>query len=293
MNSIFISIITMGVLGAFFAYGLALARKKLKVEEDPRIDQVEEALPGANCGGCGYAGCRAFAEAVVAAKAEPIGCPVGGNETAGAIAAILGVEISSSEREVAFLMCRGTEEAASRKGVYWGINTCLAASILHKGDKHCSYGCLGYGDCEVSCPFDAIHVKEEGLPVVDKEKCTGCGQCVKACPKMLLELHPVSRKLFVFCKSQDNAKTSRQACKNACIACKICTRGSEGNEVVVENNLSIINDIKIMENEEAMTWIGKCPTKAIGFMDENTYKTPPPKPKSEKPAPAKQPMPTQ
>jgi RnfABCDGE-type electron transport complex B subunit len=283
MKSIIISILTMGCLGAFFAYGLSIARNKFKVEEDPRIDDVEEALAGANCGGCGFAGCRAFAEAVVAGKAEPFGCPVGGNDTAAAIARIMGMELQESTREVAVLMCRGTTDAAGRKAEYQGIHTCYAANIIQRGDKICSYGCLGYGDCVTACNFDAIKIGPQGIPVIDRDKCTACGLCVKACPNHLLELHPADRTFYVLCKSQDDGKTSRAACKNACIGCKICTRGAANGEIVVENFLSEIKDPKIAENEEAMQWIAKCPTKCIGFLDQILNPAPPaPKPQPKK-----------
>jgi len=268
MFNIAISILTMGILGAFFAFGLSIARNKFKVEEDPRIDQVEEGLPGANCGACGYPGCRALAEAIVNGQVDANSCPVGGSETAREIARMLGVEIIETERQVAVLLCRGTETAAQRKADYRGIRQCYAASLVQSGDKFCSYGCLGYGDCVDACNFDALHIDKEGLPVVDREKCTACGLCVKACPKNLLELHPVSRKFFVFCKSLDNPKTSRKNCKNACTGCMICTKGAQNSEIVVENNLSMINNLDILENEEAMQWVGKCPTKAIGFLEE-------------------------
>jgi len=267
MSSLIISILTMGVIAAFFAYGLSIAQKKFKVKEDPRIDAVEEALPGANCGGCGFPGCRALAESIVAGESKPDSCPVGGSETAKTIGKILGVEIEKSEKKVAVLMCRGTEEAAKIKADYRGIETCYAATIVQKGNKSCSYGCLGYGDCVLACNFDAIEIGKEGIPVIDREKCTGCGMCVKACPKHLLELHPISRKFFVFCKSLDNGKISRANCKNACIGCKICIKGVNNEEIIVENNLAKINNIEILNNEEAMKWVGKCPTKAIGFLE--------------------------
>ena len=291
MKSILISILTMGCLGAFFAYGLSIARNKFKVEEDPRIDDVEEALAGANCGGCGFAGCRAFAEAVVAGKAEPFGCPVGGNDTAAEIAKIMGTELQESTRNVAVLLCRGTRDAAGRKAAYQGINTCYAANIIQRGDKNCSYGCLGFGDCVTACNFDAIAIGPEGIPVVDRENCTACGLCVKACPNFLLELHPMDRKFFVFCKSLDDGKTSRAACKNACIGCKICTRGATNEEIVVENFLSIVNDTKITENEEAMEWIGKCPTKCIGFIDQILNPAPAPQASKETEKPPTPPTP--
>ena len=270
MNSIAISILTMGLLGAFFAYGLSIAKKKFKVEEDPRIDRIEDVLPGANCGGCGYPGCRAFAEAVAATKADVDGCPVGGMDTAKQVADIMGMEVGDSEREVAVLICRGTEEAALRKAEYRGIHSCYGANLVQKGNKKCSYGCMGYGDCVSVCNFDAIRIGPEGIPVVDREKCTGCGLCVKACPKNILELHPLSRRFFVLCKSFDGPKASRQNCKNACIGCKICIKGVKNGEITVDNDLSVIHNTEVVNDEEAMQWIGKCPTKVIGnfFVEE-------------------------
>ena len=181
---------------------------------------------------------------------------------------ILGVEISETERKVAVLLCRGTETAALRKAEYRGIRQCYAASLVQSGDKLCSYGCLGYGDCVTACNFEALQIGDEGLPIVDREKCTACGLCVKACPKNLLQLHPVSRKFFVFCKSLDNPKSSRKNCKNACTGCMICTKGVQNSEIVVENNLSRVDNLDVLENQEAMEWVGKCPTKAIGFLTE-------------------------
>lgn len=273
MNSLLISVLTMGILGAFFSYALSVAQKKLKVEEDPRIDEVEAVLPNANCGGCGYPGCRAFAEAVVAGKVEPNGCPVGGNETAAEVSKILGVELVEKEREVAVLMCRGTNEAAKRKAEYRGVDTCYGAALVQQGDKFCTYGCLGLGDCVDACDFDAIHIKEQGIPIIDREKCTGCGQCVIACPRDLLELHPVSKTYFVYCKSHDDPKTSRKNCANSCIACSLCVRGVKEDEIVMDNFLAIVKDHSVVNNEEAMNWAGKCPTKAIGDLkDYDEYK---------------------
>ena len=265
MNSLVVSILTMGILGALFAYGLSIARKRFKVEEDPRIDEIDVLLPGANCGGCGYPGCRAFAEAVASGKAEPDSCPVGGTDTAREIAEIVGIKIMETERKVVVLLCRGTEEAAKRKAEYRGIKTCYAATIIQKGNKYCQYGCLGFGDCVDVCEYDAIQIGGSGIPVVDTEKCTACGLCVRACPNHLLELHPLSRTFFVFCKSHEGAKASITSCKNACTGCQLCAKGVKKEEIVVINNLSIIKDINVINNEVAMNWVKKCPTKAIGF----------------------------
>jgi Na+-translocating ferredoxin:NAD+ oxidoreductase RNF subunit RnfB len=267
MNSLIISIITMGVLGAFFAYGLSIALKKFRVEEDHRFDQVESVLPGINCGGCGLPGCRSFAEAVVNGEIEPDGCTVGGYETAREIAEILEIKIEESERQVAVLMCRGTEEAAKRKADYLGIKTCYAAGLLQRGDKFCSFGCLGYGDCVEVCKFAALRIGDGGIPVVNRENCTACGLCVKTCPKNLFELHPVARTFFVFCKSLDDPRSSRLFCTNACTGCQICTKGVKSEEIVVVNNLSIINDPKVIQDEEARQWVEKCPTGAIGLLE--------------------------
>lgn len=268
MDNVLISVMTMGIMGAFFAFVLSIALKKFKIDEDPRIDQLEAILPGANCGACGFPGCRALAEAIVKGEADPGSCSVGGSETAEEIAGIMGVEVSRAERKVAVLLCRGTEEAAGRKADYRGVKTCYAASLVQSGNKFCSYGCLGYGDCVKACNFDALHMGKEGLPVVDREKCTACGLCVKACPKSLFELYPESRTFFVFCKSLDNPKTSRSNCKNACTGCMICTKGAKNGEIVVTDNLSRIKSLDILDNEEAMQWVGKCPTQAIGFLEK-------------------------
>jgi electron transport complex protein RnfB len=259
--SFFLPILTMAVLGILFASGLALAYKKLKVEEDPKIEKVNAALPQANCGACGFSGCRAFAEAVVKGKAESSGCPVGGEEVATEIATILGVSAGKIIKRVARVHCRGTSDAALPRGLYLGVTTCLAAHIIG-GNKQCSYGCLGFGDCVRSCQFDALSMGTEGLPIVKEENCTACGKCVDACPRNLLELHPIEQNILVYCRSLDGPKVSRKLCKNACIACGICARACP-EAIVMENNLAVITDYKKIDPEKIPA-IEKCPTKAIG-----------------------------
>lgn len=261
MIDFLVPVITMTALGLFFSVGLVFAYKKLKVEEDPRVEKLTEILPQSNCGACGYSGCRAYAQAVVTGEAPTNLCSAGGNEVAQQIAGIMGVEAEQVARKVARLHCRGTKEAAHSRGVYVGISTCEASHLIG-GHKQCAYGCLGFGDCVHSCPFDAITMGEDGLPVVMEEKCTACGNCVEACPRNLLELHPVSQGIMVFCRSKDSAPTSRKVCKNACIACGICSRACP-EAIVLEENLAVIKDYKKIP-EEKIPAIEKCPTDAIG-----------------------------
>ncbi len=259
--SFLIPVLTMAVLGLLFSTGLVVAYKKLKVEEDPKIEAVNEALPQANCGACGFSGCRAFAEAVIKGTAESNGCPVGGNDVASEVADILGISAGTVLERVARLHCRGTKEAAVSRGLYLGVQTCAASHIIG-GNKQCSFGCMGYGDCVLSCQFNAMEMGDDGLPVVFEENCTACGKCVDACPRSLYELHPVDQNIWVYCKSLDGPKASRKLCKNACIACGICARACP-EQIFMENNLAIIRDYKKIDPEKIPA-IEKCPTHAIG-----------------------------
>jgi RnfABCDGE-type electron transport complex B subunit len=267
----FIPIITMAALGLIFSIGLVLAYKKLKVEEDPRVEKVAELLPQANCGGCGYSGCRAFAEAVVHGDVEVSGCPVGGEEVAKQIAETLGVKAGEMIKKVARVHCRGTHEAAFNRGEYFGINTCYSANLIG-GNKQCSYGCLGYGDCVAACPFDAIYMGEEGLPIVREDKCTACGKCVDACPRNIIDLCPIDQNIIVFCRSLDRGPAAKKACKNACIACGICVRACP-EAIVLENYLAVITDFKKIDPEKIPA-IEKCPTDAIGRIHKDDKEDP-------------------
>jgi Na+-translocating ferredoxin:NAD+ oxidoreductase RNF subunit RnfB len=231
------------------------------VEEDPKIERVAEALPQANCGACGYSGCRAFAEAVVKGEAEANGCPVGGSDVAEDVADILGIEAGEVLHKVARVHCRGTHEAAKDRGAYLGISTCHASHLLG-GNKQCTYGCMGYGDCVCACLFDAMEMGEDGLPIIDENKCTACGKCVDACPRNILELHPVSQNILVFCRSEDRGPFARKVCKHACIACGICVRACP-EAIVLEKNLAVITDYKKIDPEH-IPEIEKCPTDSIG-----------------------------
>jgi electron transport complex protein RnfB len=261
MTDVLIPVITMTALGFLFSVGLVFAYKKLKVEEDPKIEKVSEMLPQANCGACGFSGCRAFAEAVVKGSAEPNGCPVGGEEVAQNVADILGVHAGEIIKKVARVHCRGTHSAAINRGFYLGISTCYASHLVG-GNKQCSFGCLGFGDCVRACLFDAMHMGEEGLPIIREEKCTACGKCVDACSRNILELHPLTQNILVYCRSEDRGPLARKVCKNSCIACGICVRACP-EAIVLEKNLAIITDYKKIDPEK-IPEIEKCPTDAIG-----------------------------
>lgn len=261
-----IAIATMGGLGFLFAGGLAFADKKLRVEENPLIAHINDILPNANCGACGNAGCYDFAVKVVEGKALPNGCPVGGEEVAQLIAEIMGIEANNTVKMVPRILCRGGNSEAVKKNVrYSGPTDCRAMSIVSGGDKLCFYGCLGGGDCIEACPFGAMIMNENGLPEVIEEICTGCGLCAKACPRNIIEMHPVDRNVFVFCKNQDEPKRSKEVCSVACIGCGICARKSEGGIDMI-NNLAVINYDKF---DESKIPFDKCSTGAIAKIYES------------------------
>ncbi len=269
LTALIVSMICMGGLGAVFSLGLALAYTKLQVYVDPRLEMVAGELPGANCGGCGYPGCTAFADAIVSGKAEITACPVNTQDGLIEISEIMGVQAVEKEKEYARILCRGGNNETVPKAIYHGIKTCIAAHLTLGGDKLCRYGCLGYGDCVFSCPFDAIVIDDNGLPEVDEDKCTGCGNCEEACPRDIIEIHPASHNLFVFCKSQDEAKYTRLVCTRACNGCKSCQKKAGEDNISVLNNLAIINYDRYGVVDEIPTT--KCKNRAIDLI-ENIHK---------------------
>lgn len=263
-TTIIIAILTMGGLGFIFAGGLAIADKKLRVFEDPKIAQINELLPGANCGGCGYAGCYDFAVNVVSGKALVTSCPVGGEDCAHDIANIMGVDAGASIKMLPRILCRGGNTEAVKKMVeYYGPISCSVMAIVSGGDKQCYYGCLGGGDCVEACTFNAMVMNENGLPEVIEELCTGCGNCVKACSRNIIEMHPADRQVFVFCKNQDDPKKAKEVCSVSCTGCGICARKSDGG-VVMDNNLAVINYAQL---DVSKIPFDKCKTNAIGYID--------------------------
>ncbi len=259
-DTILSSIISIGGIGIIFGLILGYAGEKLKVEEDPKIGQVRDVLPGANCGGCGYAGCDAFAKAIAMGEAPITGCPVGGAKCAEDIANVMGVEPSKEAKKVAYVNCGGDCDKASNKYLYQGMNDCNVSSILAGGgEKTCTYGCLGNGSCVQKCAFDAINIVN-GIAVVDPEKCTSCGMCVPACPKKLIDIIPYDSKVQVTCSSRDAGKVVKAGCEVGCIACKICTKQCEFDAIHVENNIAKINYEKCTNCNKCAE---KCPTKCI------------------------------
>jgi Na+-translocating ferredoxin:NAD+ oxidoreductase RNF subunit RnfB len=254
----------MAGLGGGLAGVLALANSKLKVEEDPRIDQIEALLPGNNCGACGEPGCRAFAEKAVGGVIAPAACTVSPVEGLEAIASLLGVGIGESQKRVARLACAGGCNVARQRVRYEGIPTCQAAALAGGGGKGCSWGCLGYGDCERVCDFDAIVMDPFGIPVVDEAKCTACGDCVDGCPKDLFSLQPVERRLWVACKSEAAGDDAEAECAVACTACGLCAADAPNGVVTMTNNLPRVDYARNELADERA--IERCPTGAIVWL---------------------------
>jgi Na+-translocating ferredoxin:NAD+ oxidoreductase RNF subunit RnfB len=256
----------MALLGVSLAMLLAVANRRLYVYEDPRIDQVEEMLPHSKCGACGTAGCRNFAEKVVAGEITPGKCTVNQPQKNQVIAKFLGVEAGQEEKRVARLACAGGKHVAYMRAHYDGLSSCRAASVAGGGGKACSWGCLGLGDCADVCDFDAISMNQYGLPVVDADKCTACNDCVEICPKDLFSLQPVSHKLWVACKSLADGDTAEAACEVACTACGRCEADAPEGLIRIQSNLAVID---YAQNAlAARTPTERCPTGAIVWLDD-------------------------
>jgi len=260
------SIISMIGLGLFFALVLFVADKKLRVEEDPRVEKIETTLVGLNCGACGYPSCRIAAEAIAKGEASVDACIVGGEAVAKTIASIVGKDFAEkTHKNIAVVHCGVDSSNRQMSADYSGIKSCVAANLLMQGGMACKYGCLGLGDCAKVCPVNAITMKNNA-PVIDEEKCIGCGVCVKTCPQNIISLRlyiPGERFVYVACNNTEPGKQVRSVCKVGCIACNICQRLSEG-VFEINNNLSRVNLQKAKEKE--VDWdaiIQKCPTKCI------------------------------
>lgn len=278
MNVILFSLITLGIIGAVAAIILFVVARKFHVAEDPRIDQVEAALPAANCGGCGFPGCRGFADACVKAdELDGLFCPVGGNDTMSKVAEILGKTAVAKAPTVAVVRCNGTCEHRPRNNDYDGVQHCFIAHNLYSGETNCSWGCLGFGDCELACDFDAIKVNPvTKIPEVDEDKCTSCGACVTACPKMLIELRkkgPKGRRVYVDCRNEDKGHITRKACEVGCIGCTKCEKVCPHEAITITNSLAYIDDDKCKLCRKC---VDVCPTNAIVAVN-----FPPRKPKEE------------
>ncbi len=251
-----IVIATLMVAGTGLLIGVFLgaAGVAFKVETDEREIEVTSALPGNNCGGCGFAGCSGLAAAIVKGEAPVDACPVGGAPVAQKIASIMGVEAGESDRMVAYVKCSGTKDKTTVDYEYYGVKDCkMLQFVPNGGAKTCNFGCLGYGSCVKACPFDAIHIVN-GVAVVDKEACKACGKCIQECPKKLIELIPYHAAQVVGCVSKDKGKDVMKACKIGCIACKMCEKVCEFDAVKVVDNIAYIDQSKC-------TGCGKCAEK--------------------------------
>lgn len=258
---ILVPVLTLSVLGLVFGVGLAIAAKKLCVASDPRIDEVLALLPGANCGVCGKAGCIGFAEGLITGECTVDKCVVSDSAHREGIAKILGVETKQRIKAVAQLHCNGGKNRAKDKFQYTGIKDCIAANLIMGGQKACAYGCLEFGTCVRDCPFGAITMNDEDLPVVNEAKCTACGKCVAICPKRLFTLVRAEKKYYTICASLDFGKAVMDVCSVGCIACGKCEKACPVKAMKVINNLATF-DYKTCQN------IGECqkacPTHAIG-----------------------------
>ena len=265
LTSIAIAVGFMAGLGLLLASLLALANKRLYVYEDPRIDDVEELLPSANCGACGSPGCRPFAEGLISGAYEPAQCTVNSKEMNKVIADYLGVDLGHREKQVARLACAGGTHVAYIRASYEGLDSCRAAALVSGGGKGCAWGCLGMGDCEAVCDFDAITMDRHGLPVVEAEKCTACGDCVDVCPKDLFSLHPVSHQLFVACRNLEKGEEAEAECEVICTACERCAVDSPEGLIEIRGNLAVIDYGK--NSLASKVAIERCPTGAIVWFD--------------------------
>ncbi len=260
IQAIITAVTVIAVLGMILGIFLGIAAKAFYVKTDPREDKIISALPGNNCGGCGYPGCSGLAAAIVKGEAAVNACPVGGEAVAKNVAAIMGVEAGSSVRMCAFVKCAGDCQKAGRDYEYEGEKDCRMVALLPAGgDKSCAYGCLGYGSCVSVCPFDAIHIKN-GIAVVDKEACKACGKCIEACPKKLIELVPYGASYAVACSSKDKGPDVMKKCKAGCIGCGICKKNCPKEAIEVSDLLAHIDQDKC---EKCGVCAEKCPKKAI------------------------------
>lgn len=267
MNTIVTSGAIMFGIAFFFGLTLALANRWLYVEEDPRIEAVEERLPGTNCGACGQPGCHAFAETLVNGDSLPGKCTVSSPEAVQNIAAFLGVDVGFEEKRVARLKCAGGRSSVRKIAAYQGMASCRAAVVINGGGRACPWGCLGFGDCERACGFDAIRMNDEELPVVDVERCTACGDCVDVCPLDLFVLEPMSTRAIVQCSSPMAGEAARAICRVACDACGRCALDAPEGSIEMTNGLPVVRD----PGRAAESCTYRCPTGAIQWVTNQQF----------------------
>lgn len=265
LESILYPVICVGALALVFGAILGLSAKKFAVETNPKVDRIINVLPGANCGGCGYAGCAVFAENVVKGEANYRGCPPGGASAAEEIAKFMGVDGTPVSRKAAFIKCNGSNDNIKRNYIYDGPKSCVSASQLATGgNKTCRYSCIGLASCKNACPFGAIKIVDS-IAVVIREKCSACGKCVSVCPKNLIEIIPDRNIVRVLCNSRDKAKFVRESCRAGCFGCSVCQKVCKEGAITVEDNIAHINYEKCTL---CMECVNKCPAKAIKIMEQ-------------------------
>lgn len=260
--SVLYAFLTIGILAFILGVALEFAAKKFATEKDEKLTELEKIMPGVNCGGCGYAGCSAYAEAVAKGEAEIGRCAPGGKALALSMAAIMGVsDISEPEKQVAFIACRGDVNHTQLDAKYDGILDCRAASLLFNGNKGCKAGCLHFGSCAAECPSKAIYTDSEGNYIVDKTKCTGCGVCVNVCPHKVIRLIPIDAKYAVACNNTESGLKVRRVCEKGCIGCKICVNKHPASGCEMKEDLSFVNYTKDTSDLEGAA--ESCPRKII------------------------------
>jgi len=262
-NTVVASVLSMAGLGLLFASLLAIVNQKLRVEEDPKVQKIENALPGLNCASCGYTSCHHYAELLAKGEAQPDMCKAGGDETISSLSEILGVKVQKKLKEIAILHCGADGSVRKKKAIYVGLKTCIAAHNMSGGENLCAYGCLGFGDCMRVCPFGAITMLN-GLPGINGNKCTACGKCVEACPRGMITVEKITARnmLYVSCNNPERGPETRKTCNVGCIACGICQKLSAG-VFAVNENLARVQYEKMSEIANSEEVIKKCPTKCI------------------------------
>jgi RnfABCDGE-type electron transport complex B subunit len=256
---ILIPILTLGFLGLIFGIGLAVASKRFAVHTDPRLEKIVGLLPGSNCGACGGAGCFGFAESILSGKLNIDACRVSQEAVKEQIAKLLGKTVEKKVKRIAVLHCNGGQKVKDRF-IYQGIEDCVAANLVLGGQKECVWGCLEFGTCVKVCPFGAIKMSSEGLPIVDAAKCKACNKCVQVCPKKLFTLVPVTHNVYVACSSGDSGKDTKAVCPVGCIACKLCEKACKFDAIHVIDNLAVIDYNKCTSCGEC---VKVCPMKTI------------------------------
>ena len=260
MNILY-ALLLLGILGGVFGLILAIASKVFEVKTDPRLAEILDALPGANCGGCGYPGCAGCAAAILAGKAPVNACPSCSGEKTARIAAVMGVEVAAVERRVAFVRCAGGNRAGHKFDRYVGLDDCVGAmKVSGNGTLDCAYGCLGLGTCVKACKFDAIHINEHGVAEVDRHKCTHCMQCAAVCPRHVITDVPYSADILVPCDNKDKGAVAKTHCAVSCIGCRLCEKNCPTGAISVVDNVAVIDYKKCTS---CGTCVSKCPRKLI------------------------------